>query len=140
MHSSHARRRAPQAVIKRAQPVKIKRAACEKLKSLKLIMLVIRSLYSRGKKVGSACCSNAAGPSGQASPVQQIGQAVALVDDLRPEGRALKFNVQLEDREAEAFVFARGAHLAELLTRSIYAKDWLCCSEPRSPRKRLNIY
>merc|ERR1711892_175791 len=33
-----------------------------------------------------------------------------------------------------AFVFARGAHLAELLTRSIYAKDWLCCSEPRSPR------
>ena len=34
----------------------------------------------------------------------------------------------------KAFVFARGAHLAELLTRSIYAKDWLCCSEPRSPR------
>lgn len=32
------------------------------------------------------------------------------------------------------YVFSKGAHLAELLTRSIYARDWLGCSEPRGPR------
>ena len=32
------------------------------------------------------------------------------------------------------YVFSRGAHLAELLTRSIFARDWLACNEPRSPR------
>ena len=31
-------------------------------------------------------------------------------------------------------MFARGSHLAELLTRSIYAKDWLMGNEPRCPR------
>ena len=32
------------------------------------------------------------------------------------------------------YVFVRGAHLAELLSRSIFARDWLACSEPRGPR------
>lgn len=32
------------------------------------------------------------------------------------------------------FVFVRGSNCAELLTRSILARDWLSCNEPRGPR------
>ena len=32
------------------------------------------------------------------------------------------------------FVFLRGSNCAELLTRSILARDWLSCNEPRGPR------